>query len=137
MSARVVRASQVASCPVGPAGSEGSAEPRAPGPLATIVCLLVRWLELVNRAPRLRQETRGAAPVRVRSALLRGRGGRVQFDPEQRGFADDAVRGCGCAAVGGEVGNPAVVAGAPAPGGAGRAGQDLVERVAGEVADLA
>ena len=45
--------------------------------------------------------------------------------------------GGGRPAVGGHVGHPAVVAWAAAPGGAGWPDQDLVERVAGDVADLA
>src|ERR1700728_2856662 len=63
--------------------------------------------------------------------------GWLQFEAEQRGVADDPVGRRGGAAVSRDVRHPSTVTGAAAPSGAGRADQDLVEWVAGDVADLA
>jgi hypothetical protein len=62
---------------------------------------------------------------------------RLQFDAQECGFPYDPVGRRGRPAVGGDVYHAAVIARAAAPGGAGWPDQDLVERIAGDVADLA
>jgi hypothetical protein len=61
----------------------------------------------------------------------------LQFETQQCGFTHDPVRRRGGTAVGRDVRHPPTVTRGAAPGGAGRADQDFVERVSGDVADLA
>src|SRR5208337_1631208 len=64
-------------------------------------------------------------------------GGVIQLYPQQRGLADDAVGGSGGSAVGRDICDAAVVAGAAPPCRAGRPDEHFVERVAGDMTDFA